>query len=117
MKPWQLILNFLTKTLLWQPFTSQMEILNFSLFQSINNLSTDVMFVRDFNLKLESFGCAHKKPLVLCSKIYKNNSRADMDLIASHRNQRRMLKIEFCRHYFIKLGTSVNAFLIILILS
>ena len=33
---------------------------NFSLFQSINNLSTDVMFVGDFNSKLESFGCARK---------------------------------------------------------
>ena len=35
---------------------------NFSLFQSISNLSTDVMFVRDFNSKLESFGCARKNP-------------------------------------------------------
>ena len=35
---------------------------NFSLFQSINNLSTDVMFVGDFNWKLESFGCACKNP-------------------------------------------------------
>ena len=35
---------------------------NFSLFQSINNLSTDVVFVRDFNSKLESFGCAHRNP-------------------------------------------------------
>ena len=35
---------------------------NFSLFQSINNLSTDVMFVGDFNSKLESFGCARKNP-------------------------------------------------------
>ena len=35
---------------------------NFSLFQSINNLSTDVMFVGDFNSKLESFGCARKIP-------------------------------------------------------
>ena len=46
---------------------------NFSLFQPINNLSADVMFVGDFNSKLESFGCAHRNPLVLCSKIYKNN--------------------------------------------
>ena len=46
---------------------------NFSLFQSINNLSTDVMFVGDFNSKLESFGCACKNPLVLCSKTYKNS--------------------------------------------
>ena len=35
---------------------------NFSLFQSINNLSTDVMFVGDFNSKLEPFGCARKNP-------------------------------------------------------
>ena len=35
---------------------------NFSLFQSINNLSTDVMFVGDVNSKLESFGCAHRNP-------------------------------------------------------
>ena len=35
---------------------------NFSLFQSINNLSDDVMFVGDFNSKLESFSCAHENP-------------------------------------------------------
>ena len=35
---------------------------NFSVFQSINNLSTDVTFVGDFNSKLESFGCARKIP-------------------------------------------------------
>ena len=46
---------------------------NLSLFQSINNLSdNNVMFVGDFNSKLESFGCAKKTPLVLCSKIFKN---------------------------------------------
>ena len=33
---------------------------NFSLFQSINNLSDNVMFVGDFNSKLESFGCTKK---------------------------------------------------------
>ena len=33
---------------------------NFSLFQTINNLSDNVMFVGDFNLKLEAFGCASK---------------------------------------------------------
>ena len=33
---------------------------NLSLFQSINNLSDKVMFVGDFNSKLESFGCAKK---------------------------------------------------------
>ena len=35
---------------------------DFSLFQSINNLSTDVMFAGDFNSKLESFECARKNP-------------------------------------------------------
>ena len=35
---------------------------NFSLFQSINNLSTIVMSARDFSSKLESFGCAHRNP-------------------------------------------------------
>ena len=33
---------------------------NLSLFQAINKLSDNVMFVRDFNSKLESFGCAKK---------------------------------------------------------
>ena len=33
---------------------------NSSLFQTINNLSDNVMFVRDFNLKLEAFGCTSK---------------------------------------------------------
>ena len=41
-----------------------------TLFQTINNLSGNVMFVGDFSSKLVSFGCAKKKPhLVLCSKI------------------------------------------------
>ena len=40
-----------------------MEIITFHLiFRSINNLSTTVMFVGDFNSKLESFGCAHRNP-------------------------------------------------------
>ena len=33
---------------------------NSSLFQTINNLSDNVMFVGDFNSKLESFGCTQK---------------------------------------------------------
>ena len=33
---------------------------NLSLFQTINNLSDNVMFLGDFNSKLESFGCAKK---------------------------------------------------------
>ena len=46
---------------------------NSSLFQTINNLSDHVMFVGDFNSKLESFGCAQKTALFLCSKISKTN--------------------------------------------
>ena len=33
---------------------------NLSLFHTINNLSNNVLFVGDFNSKLESFGCAKK---------------------------------------------------------
>ena len=33
---------------------------NFTLFQTIYNLSDNVMFVGDFNSKLEAFGCASK---------------------------------------------------------
>ena len=33
---------------------------NLKLFEAINNLSNNVMFVDDFNLKLEAFGCAKK---------------------------------------------------------
>ena len=33
---------------------------NLSLFHTVNNLSDNVMFVGDFNSKLESFGCAKK---------------------------------------------------------
>ena len=33
---------------------------NFSLFETINNLSNNVMFVSDFNSKLEDFGSAKK---------------------------------------------------------
>ena len=36
---------------------------NFSLFQTINNLSDSVMFVGDFNSKLEAFGCVLQKRL------------------------------------------------------
>ena len=44
-----------------------------SLFHTISNLSDNVMFIGDFNSKLESFGCAKKTPLVLCSKLSKIN--------------------------------------------
>ena len=33
---------------------------NFRLFETINNLSDNVMFVGDFDSKLEAFGCAKK---------------------------------------------------------
>ena len=33
---------------------------NLSLFHTINNLSDNIMFVEDFDSKLESFGCAKK---------------------------------------------------------
>ena len=46
---------------------------NFSLFQTITNLSDNVMFVGDFNSKLEAFGCASKTLLVLCSKLSQTN--------------------------------------------
>ena len=54
---------------------------NLSLFQTINNLSDNVMFVGDFNWKLKSFGCANRNPSGLMIKniqkqlnlIYLNN--------------------------------------------
>ena len=44
---------------------------NLRLFETINNLSDNVMFVGDFNSKLEAFGYAKKTHLVQCSKIFK----------------------------------------------
>ena len=46
---------------------------NLRLFETINNLSDNVMFVGDFNSKSEAFGCAKKKHLVRCSKLFKIN--------------------------------------------
>ena len=46
---------------------------NLTFFQTINNLSDNVMFVGDFSSKLESFGCAKKTPLLQCSKISKTH--------------------------------------------
>ena len=46
---------------------------NLRLFETIKNLSDNVMFVGDFNSKLEAFGCAKKTHLVQCSKIFKTN--------------------------------------------
>ena len=45
---------------------------NFSLFQTINNLSDNVMFVGDFNSKLEAFGCASKNDSGLILKTIQN---------------------------------------------
>ena len=42
---------------------------NLSLFQTINNLSENVMFVGDFNSKLESFGCAKRN---ICGPMLQN---------------------------------------------
>ena len=46
---------------------------NLSLFHSINNLSDNVMFVGDFNSKLESFGCAKKNASGSMLKNVENN--------------------------------------------
>ena len=47
---------------------------NYKLFKTIKNLSDNVMFVGDFNSKLQASGCAKKKTnLVQCSKIFKTN--------------------------------------------
>ena len=45
---------------------------NFSLFQTINNLSDNVMYVGDFNSKLEAFGCASKNSSGPILKIIQN---------------------------------------------
>ena len=46
---------------------------NLRLFETIKNFSDNVMFVGDFNSKLEASGCAKKTHLVQCSKIFKIN--------------------------------------------
>ena len=47
---------------------------NLALFQTINNLTDNVMFVGDFSSKLESFDCAKKNTSgPICSKISKKN--------------------------------------------
>ena len=47
---------------------------NLSLFQTINNLSDNVMFVGDFSSKLETFGCAKKNTSgPMLKNIFKNN--------------------------------------------
>ena len=45
---------------------------NLSLSQTINNLSDNVMFVGDFNSKLEAFGCAKKNTSGLMLKTIQN---------------------------------------------
>ena len=47
---------------------------NLTLFQTINNLSDNVMFVGDFNSKLESFGCTKKNASGPMLKNIQNNS-------------------------------------------
>ena len=49
---------------------------NLRLFQTINNLSDNVMFVGDFNSKLEAFGCAKKN----ISRPMLENIRSHLDL-------------------------------------
>ena len=44
-----------------------------SLFQTINNLTKNVMFVGDFNSKLESFGCAKRNTSGPMLQIFKTN--------------------------------------------
>ena len=46
---------------------------NLPLFQTIDNLSDSVMFVGNFNSKLESFGCAKKNASGPMLKIFKNH--------------------------------------------
>ena len=46
---------------------------NLRLFETIKNLSDNVILVGNFNSKLEAFGCARKTHLVQCSKIFKIN--------------------------------------------
>ena len=50
------------------------------LFETINNLSDDVMFVCDFSYKLEAFGCAKKTALVERSEKYSKSSEANIYL-------------------------------------
>ena len=56
---------------------------NFSLFQTTNNLSDNVMFVRDFNSKLESFGCAKKN----ASGAMLKNIQKQLNLIYLHKDE------------------------------
>ena len=44
---------------------------NLTLFETINKLSDNVMFVGDFNSKLEAFGCAKKSNSGPVLKIFK----------------------------------------------
>ena len=56
---------------------------NLSLFQTINNLSENVMFVGDFNSRLESFGCTRKNTSDLLLK----NIRKQLNLIYVNNNK------------------------------
>ena len=48
---------------------------NLRLFETINNLSDNVMFVGDFSSKLEAFDCAKKKQLWSNAKKYSKSSK------------------------------------------
>ena len=48
------------------------------LFETINNLSNNVMFVGDFNSKLEAFGCAKKKHLSSNAQKYSKSSKFNL---------------------------------------
>ena len=57
-----------------------MEIRILRLFETINNLSNNVMFVGDFNSKLEAFGCA-KKHLWSNAQNYSKPSKGHVTII------------------------------------
>ena len=51
---------------------------NLRLFETINNLSDNVMFVGDFNSKLEAFGCAKKKHVWSDAQNYSKSTKFNL---------------------------------------
>ena len=51
---------------------------NLRLFKTINNLSDNVMFVGDFNSKLEAFGCAKKKHIWSDAQNYPKSTKFNL---------------------------------------
>ena len=51
---------------------------NLRLFETINNLSDNVMFVGDFNSKLEAFGCAKKKHIWSNAQNYPKSTKFNL---------------------------------------